>query len=249
LDRNNRNFILFSTAVVLLLFTAIIIFNYIYAYSTINTYRYILFLIILVTIITALIFFVAMLAVNSTYRSKSINTLLIWPVKIGLKFLLPFTVFLSGFFKGNKDEIRKLYIEVNNILVESENRKYRPKHVLVLLPHCLQDSGCEYKITNDMGNCRKCGRCCIGDIIEAAEGKGVKIRTVTGGTAARAVVNSIRPRIILSVACERDLMSGIADVMDIPVIGITNERPNGPCNNTRVDVEVLKKKLEGILKS
>ncbi|WP_279378941.1 DUF116 domain-containing protein [Acetivibrio straminisolvens] len=70
---------------------------------------------------------------------------------------------------------------------------------------------------------------------------------VTGGTAARNIVSKIRPKIIVSVACERDLSSGIADVGSIPVIGIINDRPNGPCYNTNVDVNALKKKLENII--
>jgi len=49
------------------------------------------------------------------------------------------------------------------------------------------------------------------------------------------------------VACERDLSSGIADVGRIPVIGIVNDRPNGPCYNTNVDVDAIRNKLESII--
>jgi len=55
------------------------------------------------------------------------------------------------------------------------------------------------------------------------------------------------PKIIISVACERDLSSGIADVGRIPVIGIVNDRPNGPCYNTNVDVDAIRNKLESII--
>lgn len=58
----------------------------------------------------------------------------------------------------------------------------------------------------------------------------------------------LKPKMILSVACERDLTSGIIDVGKIPVVGIVNERPNGPCYNTCVDVSVLKDKLDSIIK-
>jgi hypothetical protein len=40
------------------------------------------------------------------------------------------------------------------------------------------------------------------------------------------------------VACERDLVSGIHDVAPrIPIIGIPNTRPLGPCKDTMIDVE------------
>ena len=59
----------------------------------------------------------------------------------------------------------------------------------------------------------------------------------TGGTLARQMVKEIRPKAIIAVACERDLTSGIQDVFPLPVIGVLNERPFGPCFNTRVDIK------------
>ena len=38
---------------------------------------------------------------------------------------------------------------------------------------------------------------------------------------------------------ERDLTSGIQDVFPLPVLGVLNERPFGPCFNTRVDINKL----------
>jgi hypothetical protein len=49
-----------------------------------------------------------------------------------------------------------------------------------------------------------------------------------------------RPRIILAVACERDLASGIQDTYPLPVFGILNQRPNGPCLDTNVDLSQVK---------
>jgi hypothetical protein len=39
------------------------------------------------------------------------------------------------------------------------------------------------------------------------------------------------------VACERDLTSGLQDVYPLPALGILNQRPHGPCVDTRVDIE------------
>jgi hypothetical protein len=43
-----------------------------------------------------------------------------------------------------------------------------------------------------------------------------------------------RPQLIIAVACERDLTSGIQDTYPLPVYGILNRRPFGPCFNTEV---------------
>jgi hypothetical protein len=50
-----------------------------------------------------------------------------------------------------------------------------------------------------------------------------------------------RPDVIIAVACERDLTSGIQDSYPVPVFGIFNKRPFGPCYDTDVDLELVEK--------
>ena len=67
-----------------------------------------------------------------------------------------------------------------------------------------------------------------------------KIRLVaTGGTIARRIVVQTRPRMIIAVACERDLTSGIQDSYPLPVFGILNQRPCGPCLDTLVSLAAV----------
>jgi hypothetical protein len=49
-----------------------------------------------------------------------------------------------------------------------------------------------------------------------------------------------RPEAIVAVPCELDLTTGIQDSYPIPVIGILNDRPNGPCINTKVDIQKVR---------
>lgn len=60
---------------------------------------------------------------------------------------------------------------------------------------------------------------------------------------ARQMVKQARPKAIVAVACERDLTSGIQDVFPLPVLGVLNERPFGPCFNTRVDIDKLEEAI------
>jgi len=66
----------------------------------------------------------------------------------------------------------------------------------------------------------------------------------TGGTLARKIVKDFRPRLIIAVACERDLTSGIHDTYPLPVYGILNQRPNGPCWNTKVDIQRVEEAIQ-----
>jgi hypothetical protein len=73
---------------------------------------------------------------------------------------------------------------------------------------------------------------------------GVQLAVATGGTIARRIVVEARPRLIIAVACERDLAAGIQDTYPLPVYGILNGRPHGPCLDTVLDLD----KVEGALR-
>ena len=70
---------------------------------------------------------------------------------------------------------------------------------------------------------------------------------VGGGTAARRAVYDHMPAVTIAVACERDMISGIRDAIPLPLWGILNERPNGPCRNTKVTVDLVEQTLVRLL--
>jgi hypothetical protein len=72
------------------------------------------------------------------------------------------------------------------------------------------------------------------------------MNVATGGTIARRIIKENRPDAILAVACERDLLSGILDTYPLPVLGVFNSRPNGPCINTIVDVNLVEEIIKNI---
>ena len=234
-------------AVLILFVSVLIAFGLLYSYSTINTYNFILLVLILLTIIITFFYFVSSMAIMYVYRRKRAGKLIIYFARFGLKMLFPLVTVLTGLFRANKDAIKKFYVDFNNLLVDTMDKKYSPSEIMILLPHCLQYSECGYKITNDINNCKRCGRCTIGDILEVAKEKNVNVSIVTGGTAARNIIKTLRPKLIFAVACERDLTSGMIDVGKIPVIGLINERPNGPCYNTTINVDSLRQRLDEIL--
>jgi hypothetical protein len=52
----------------------------------------------------------------------------------------------------------------------------------------------------------------------------------------------MRPKAIIAIACERDLLSGFVEVNPrIRVVGVPNERPEGPCKNTVIDKSELER--------
>jgi uncharacterized protein len=158
---------------------------------------------------------------------------------ITVRFLFPIAIFLAQFFKVNRNALRTSFVKVNNSLTRAQCERFKGDRILVLLPHCLQIDVCNRKITSHIENCINCGRCAVGRILEMGSRFGLSIEVVSGGTLARRRVAEFHPDGIVAVACERDLTSGIQDVYPIPVFGVMNDRPNGPCFNTDVDMGLL----------
>ncbi|MDP8219893.1 MAG: DUF116 domain-containing protein [Candidatus Stygibacter frigidus] len=161
--------------------------------------------------------------------------------------MYPITIFLGSIIGFSREKIRESYIHVNNSFIKAIKQRFHPKEILILLPHCLQNNECKIRVSNDIYNCGKCGKCDIGDLIYIADKYKVSIAIANGGTLARRIVLKFKPKFILAVACDRDLVSGVQDVFPIPVYGILNIRPEGPCFNTRVDLEKLDATLKNII--
>ena len=164
-----------------------------------------------------------------------------------VRYLLPVITVVGKFFGIPKDDIRRSFIEINNELVRSSSFKAPPKRILILMPHCIQRDICPYRITVAVNNCRQCGKCDFNELTQIADRLGIEMTVATGGTLARKVVVETKPELILGVACERDLAMGIVDTYPIPVIGILIDRPEGPCVNTRVNVDKVNDALETFL--
>jgi len=160
-----------------------------------------------------------------------------------VKIFLPLMILFGRALGISKERVRNSFIKVNNELVLAEGMRYKPTEILLLLPHCLQSSTCSVRLTYDINNCKRCGRCPVSGLLALSEAYGVHMAIATGGTIARRIVVQKRPRLILAVACERDLSSGIQDTYPLPVFGILNERPNGPCLDTRVCLTTMEHAL------
>ncbi len=158
---------------------------------------------------------------------------------VTVKILFPIAIIIGQLFGVNRNRLRTSFVKVNNSMTIAQAKRIRGDKILVLLPHCLQIDICNRKITNDVNNCVRCGKCAVGKLVELGEKYGLHIEVVNGGTLARRRVASFRPNGIIAVACERDLTLGIQDVYPIPVYGVINDRPNGPCLNTCVDMGLV----------
>jgi hypothetical protein len=164
-----------------------------------------------------------------------------------IKLLLPLMGVVGKLCGVSKDQVRRSFIEINNQLVLAQHPRTTADKLLLLMPHCLQFHECQFRITGSTVHCKRCGKCPITGLMELSEKYHVGLAVATGGTLARRIVVERRPRLIIAVACERDLSSGIQDSYPLPVFGIINQRPNGPCYDTQVDLSKVEQALQTFL--
>ncbi|HWR58087.1 MAG TPA: DUF116 domain-containing protein [Thermodesulfovibrionales bacterium] len=164
-----------------------------------------------------------------------------WLRGLTLKVLYPLFMLFGALSVEIRERLQGVIIRLNNRILRAE--KPNAGRILLLLPHCLQTNDCEIRLTYNIYNCKRCGKCEIKDLIQIADEYSLSLFVATGGNLARKIVKDVYPEAIIAVACERDLSSGIVDSYPLPVLGIPNERPFGPCLNTRVNLENVKEAI------
>jgi uncharacterized protein len=122
---------------------------------------------------------------------------------------------------GRRDWVENAGVKVYNTLAVMRGRKVGQGELLLLIPRCLS------KITLD-------------GVLGVAGKYGVPVFVATRGQLARRVIRERRPKAVVAVACERDMVSGLHDVAGkIPVLGLTMTLPSGPCKDASLDLEQL----------
>jgi len=134
--------------------------------------------------------------------------------------LMRFTSATAGRF-GRRDWVENAAVKVYNALASVRGRKVGKGELLLLIPRCLS------KETLD-------------GVLGIAGKYGVPVFVATRGQLARRVIRERRPRAVLAVACERDMVTGLHDVAGkVPVLGLTMTLPAGPCKDARLNLGQL----------
>jgi hypothetical protein len=173
---------------------------------------------------------------------------LIEVVRFSAKIIFHFLIFFIKIFRMPTEGITQAFIKLNNLLVKKERYILNNNELLLLLPRCLQKRDCKADIADDIKNCQRCGLCPVAGMVDIVERYQIPTFVVDGGELARRKVRDVHPQAIVAVACERELEEGILDVLP-PVIGIANERPNGPCRETKVSKKEVEEAIRFFLGS
>jgi hypothetical protein len=132
-------------------------------------------------------------------------------------------------FGVKRDWTDNAAVVVYNRLAWARDYSVRANELLILIPRCLS-------------------RAALDGVMDIAKRYNVAAFVATRGQLARRVIKERRPRAVVAVACERDMVSGLHDVAGrLPVLGLTMQLPNGPCKDASLDLgkmeEFVKKYL------
>jgi hypothetical protein len=129
----------------------------------------------------------------------------------------------------SRDRVGSSALQVFNRIALPRSGTHRADELLLLLPRCLS-------------------RDSMRAAIDLSVRYGVPAFVASRGRYARQMIRERKPSGVVAVACERDLVSGIADVGGrLPVLGSTIRMPSGPCRDTELNTVALERQLQVLL--
>lgn len=142
-------------------------------------------------------------------------------------------------YLGVKPEnIDKLYVELKNAMYRDLFRRIPPEQKLVFLPQCLRNARTCTAVLGPTGwACSKCSghsTCKVYRIKQKAESLGYRVFVVPGGSLVFKLINELKPKAVLGVACMKELIMAVEEIR-IPSQGVLLSRDG--CVNTDVSVK------------
>ncbi len=156
----------------------------------------------------------------------------IWPPLLsergGFLWLMRWTSLFARRF-GRRDWVENAAVKVYNAIALARVRQIRQGELLLLVPRCLS-------------------RETLDGVLHLAGRYDVPVFVATRGQLARRVIRERRPRAVVAVACERDMVTGLHDVAGkVPVLGLTMTLPAGPCKDAGLDLGQLERYVQAFV--
>lgn len=143
--------------------------------------------------------------------------------------------------------IDKQFVSLSNMMTKLRKKKCPPEGLLLLFPHCIQNSKCKQNIKHDLNECNRCGKCKVKDLLEVSEEYGISIAIASGGRIALKRVMAEEVQGVVAIACEKELRTGLMAAMPKAIFAVPNLRPNGYCVDTDVYMDDVLKAIERFL--
>jgi hypothetical protein len=142
-NNSNRYFFRLSFLIiaVLIFLTAFVFLTA--RFFSLQTYRIILYAIAFILFFAVMLFLTGFIWIKKiiTRNEKNNNRKTVknpFAAKLSFRLFMPFLLAVSDLINYNKDEIRRIYINICNEYIKTGKIKVSPEKMLVILPHCFQ---------------------------------------------------------------------------------------------------------------
>jgi hypothetical protein len=132
----------------------------------------------------------------------------------------------------------------NNRRVSRAFAAKKAQRVVVLLPHCIQATGCGAPVVENIQSCLRCGKCVAGDTARTALECGWDTRLSPRSRAAYSEARKSRPDMVVAVACPDRLAKGLIKLPETPSYAIPLDLPHGMCIDTTFDFPRLARTMD-----
>jgi hypothetical protein len=142
--------------------------------------------------------------------------------------------------------IQFAHIELRNSAYESDFRKVPYSERALFLPHCSRDiKVCKAVYDEEGYHCKNCGACNIDEAVTMAKKIGYKkIFIVPGGSMVKKILEKNRIRAAIGVSCFHEAIMAFEAAKYASIIPQAVLLLNDGCKDTKIDLHLLKEKLE-----
>ncbi len=148
---------------------------------------------------------------------------------------------------GQEDAWILSFCAWHNHRVREAFRDRKARRALILLPHCIQMARCKAGILDDLQACYDCGKCAVGDYMNAALGGRWEGRITNRSHKAYREAREYRPDLIVAVSCTDRLLKGLIKLPETPSYVIPLSLPHGMCVDTDFSVPHLMAAMEALV--
>ena len=132
-------------------------------------------------------------------------------------------------------------VAANNAFWRDQFASVEPSRRILLLPHCLRDSGeCKGRYTPDEFICAQCGACALGDLKQEAEALGYRVVVAEGSPAVVKLLLEESFEAVLGVACLDSLDKAFQKVVSLGVPHLASPLLLDNCVDTICDVNEIR---------
>ncbi len=122
-----------------------------------------------------------------------------------------------------------------------------PRRVLLIMPRCVQKSGCRANVRSGLQECLTCMGCPLGDVAVLCRHHQVNALVALRSHVAFALAREFKPDVIIATACHDRIIKALRSVPEYPALLTPLQSMEKPCVNAGVDLAWLERQLAAVV--